>query len=66
MKKYKVVKNRIPISAFQTNKPMDIQTLEGTMHADAGDWILTGIEGEQWPVKEEIFKKTYKIISEIQ
>lgn len=66
MKSYKVVKRSIPVEAYQTKKPIDIQTLEGTMHANAGDWIITGVEGERWPVKEEIFKKTYRIISEKQ
>ncbi|CUR41088.1 Phage protein [Limosilactobacillus reuteri] len=66
MKQYKVVKKSIPVEAYQTKKPLDIKTLEGTMHADAGDWIITGVEGEQWPVKKEIFEKTYRIISEKQ
>ena len=29
MKLYKVVKKYIPVEAYQTDKPMDIQTLEG-------------------------------------
>ena len=62
MNKIKVVKKRIPAEAYQTHKPMDIKTLEGTMHANVGDWIITGIDGEQWPVKKEIFDKTYDII----
>lgn len=66
MKLYKVVKKNIPVEAYQTKKPIDIQTLEGVMHANAGDWIVTGVEGEQWPVKKEIFEKTYRIISEKQ
>ena len=64
MKLYKVVKKNIPVEAYQTKKPLDIQALEGVMHANAGDWIITGVEGEQWPVKKEIFEKTYSIISE--
>lgn len=63
MKLYKVVKKYIPVEAYQTDKPMDIQTLEGVMHANAGDWIITGTDGEKWPVKKEIFEKTYRIIS---
>ena len=34
------------------------------MHANVGDWIITGTDGEKWPVKNEIFKKTYCILSE--
>lgn len=66
MKKFKVVKKNIPIEAYQTNKEIDIKTLEGVMHANVGDWILTGVNGEQWPVRKDIFEKTYRIISEKQ
>ena len=37
-----------------------VKTLEGDMIARPGDWIVTGIEGERYPVKNEIFKKTYE------
>lgn len=57
----KYVKKPIPVEAFQTKKEYIFHTLEGDMKANIGDWILTGINGEQWPVKDEIFKKTYKV-----
>ena len=37
-----------------------IKTLEGTMRADPGDWIILGIKGEVYPVKPEIFAATYE------
>ena len=37
-----------------------IKTLEGNMFFAIGDWIATGVNGEHWPVKDEIFKKTYR------
>ncbi|RRG07774.1 MAG: DUF1642 domain-containing protein [Lactobacillus sp.] len=37
-----------------------IPTKEGDMRIYDGDWIATGINGEHWPVKDEIFQKTYK------
>lgn len=37
-----------------------IGTLEGEMRVQTGDWIATGVNGEHWPVKDEIFQKTYK------
>lgn len=37
-----------------------IQTLEGTMHVMAGDWIITGVNGEKYPCKPDIFEKTYE------
>lgn len=60
--KIKAVKKPIPVSAFQTDKAIDIKTLEGTMHANPGDWVITGPEGERWPVKREIFERTYKVL----
>nr|WP_057874593.1 hypothetical protein [Loigolactobacillus rennini] len=62
MKEVKAIKKPIPVTAFQAETALDIKTLEGIMHANIGDWIITGIDGEQWPVKKEIFEKTYDII----
>jgi len=36
-----------------------IQTLEGDMHVSAGDWIITGVKGERYPCKPDIFAATY-------
>jgi hypothetical protein len=36
-----------------------IQTLEGIMHASAGDWIIQGVQGEFYPCKPGIFSATY-------
>lgn len=39
---------------------INIPTLEGTHRADVGDWIVKGVEGEFYPVKPQIFWKTYE------
>ncbi len=36
-----------------------IKTLEGEMQANVGDWIVRGVQGEIYPVKDAIFKATY-------
>ena len=36
-----------------------IPTLESPHEASRGDWIIKGIEGEFYPCKPDIFKKTY-------
>ncbi len=41
---------------------MFIETLEGTMKADAGDYIIRGIKGEVYPCKPDIFEATYEKI----
>ena len=38
----------------------EIDTLEGTTLASPGDWIIKGVKGELYPVKDEIFRKTYE------
>lgn len=37
-----------------------IDTLEGRMFADPGDWIITGVRGERYPCKPDIFSETYE------
>ena len=51
-------KKPVIIEAYQTDRPMDIETLESVMHADTGDWIITGVKGEQYPCKPDIFDAT--------
>lgn len=36
-----------------------IDTIEGQMRSNYGDWILEGVQGEHWSVKKDIFEKTY-------
>lgn len=38
-----------------------IETLEGVMVADPGDWIIRGEQGEFYPCKPYIFEATYEI-----
>jgi hypothetical protein len=52
-------KKPIEVDAYRTTKRIEIKTPEGTMVADIGDWIITGIEGERYPCKNDIFWKTY-------
>ena len=37
-----------------------IETLEGTMKADFGDWIIKGVQGELYLCKPDIFEQTYE------
>ena len=63
----KVKKNRkkpVVIEAYQTDKEMVIHTLEGDMTAQIGDWIITGLRGEQYPCKPDIFEKSYELVED--
>lgn len=62
VKKYR--KKPVVVEAYQTDKKMVIHTLEGDMTAQVGDWIITGLRGEQYPCKPDIFEKTYELVED--
>lgn len=37
-----------------------IRTLEGWLRVSVGDWIITGVQGEKYPCKPDIFEATYE------
>lgn len=39
---------------------VEIKTLEGTMRASKGDWVIKGVKGEFYPIKDDIFRETYE------
>jgi hypothetical protein len=41
---------------------LKIKTLEGTMRADKGDYIIRGVQGEIYPCKPDIFDATYEAV----
>jgi len=48
---------------LSTRNIICIYTLEGCMDAYIGDYIIKGIKGEIYPCKEDIFEKTYEILT---
>lgn len=58
--------NGMKFGGYSSHETLDyvhhltIQTLEGTMRAEKGDWIIKGINGEFYPCKPDIFEKTYE------
>lgn len=50
-----------------TDEHGDIKTLEGKGGAQEvcpGDWIITGVQGENYPCKPDIFEATYDLVQE--
>ncbi len=39
-----------------------IETLEGTMTANVGDYVICGVQGELYPCKPDIFETTYDAV----
>ena len=58
-----VTRNDIITHCFGKHEPdpawCEIKTLEGTMIANTGDYIIQGVRGEIYPCKADIFQKTY-------
>lgn len=62
VKKYR--KKPIIVEAYIATKEEYIKTLEGTMKADKGDYVITGVKGERYPCKPDIFKQTYEEVKQ--
>ncbi len=43
---------------------LTVKTLEGTMQASPGDWLIRGVQGEVYPIKNEIFLETYEPVGD--
>lgn len=39
-----------------------IDTLEGGHIVTPGDWVITGVQGEHYPCKPDIFEQTYELV----
>jgi hypothetical protein len=62
---------RMPVDESNANWLEDLQglpkgslgivdTLEGAHYVTPGDWIITGVKGEHYPCKPDIFEMTYE------
>ena len=40
-----------------------IHTLEGDMIVGDGDYVITGVKGERYPCKPDIFELTYELVN---
>lgn len=53
--------NILSVSHDFINGTCQIETLEGVMTANKGDYIIKGVKGEFYPCKPEIFEATYDL-----
>jgi hypothetical protein len=54
----------LPLPGIVTTYSVEIRTLEGTMRASRGDWIIRGVRGEYYPCKPDMFESTYERIED--
>ena len=52
-------KRPVIVEAIRCKQKTMIHTLEGSLFARAGDWIITGVKGEKYPCQDDIFRMTY-------
>ena len=45
-----------------TERGPHVHTLEGPLTVSPGDWIITGVQGERYPCKPDIFALTYEAV----
>lgn len=58
-------KRPVVIEAYlNTGDAQWIKTLEGSMKAEQGDWIIRSIKGELYPCKDDIFRATYEEVAD--
>lgn len=53
-------KKPVIIEAVQIDEEMTVETLEGVMKGNPQDWLITGVQGEQYFCKPDIFELTYQ------
>ena len=63
MAKYR--KKPVVIEATKITRKSTIHTLEGKMIGEPGDWLITGVNGEQDPCKDDVFQKTYEPVENV-
>ena len=57
-------KKPVVVFAALLDEPVEIETLEGTMVGNAGDYLICGVKGEFYPCKPDIFAATYELVGE--
>lgn len=50
----------IEVNAILLSGPTTVDTLEGKMSGEKGDWLVTGVAGEQYIVQRAIFVDTFE------
>jgi hypothetical protein len=50
------------IRAKRMTRAFHIDTLEGVMEGKPGDWLVTGAQGEQYPVTDARFRECYEVV----
>lgn len=58
MAKFK--KKPVVVEAIQLTELVVVPTLEGDFTGHPGDWLITGVKGEMYVCRDDIFRMTYE------
>lgn len=47
------------VEAVRVEIPTRVDTLEGPVLAQAGEWLLRADDGSRWPVADDVFRRSY-------
>lgn len=53
-------KRPVEVEAERLEERVEIDTREGTVVGEPGDWLITGVEGEVYPCSDSVFRETYE------
>jgi hypothetical protein len=54
-------KRPVLVFAAQMDEEFEVETLEGTMRGQPGDYLISGVKGEHYPCRKDIFEATYDL-----
>lgn len=58
------LKKPVPVKAVRLEETVEVETMEGNITGEPGDWLIEGVEGERYPCDDGIFRQTYDAGSE--
>jgi len=59
-------KRTLQVEAVRMDQPFTVDTLEGTMDGQAGDYLVEGVVDELYPVDYSVFAQTYTLDETVQ
>lgn len=59
---FKEYRKTATVLAVKMDVEFTVNTIEGVMKGNAGDYLCEGVEKERWPIKKEIFEKSYVLV----
>ena len=60
----KAIKKPVVIDFEFATEDGEVETLSGKVKYKKGDAIITGVKGEKYPCRRDIFDQTYSIVEE--